>query len=196
MARIFRGFFVPLFVTPSDFICILLSKLICWNVQAHPFIHNKSKHSQLLCGKHSSDWLLYCSQPWEWALAMYVQENEHRQPMWLTSWQTVGEEGHSHGVHPDNHTQQFTRSDPLMAHLMMHGRIKDHISGLGHSKETSLYTEHPYWWRRGRHPIQMPASQFLNSFLFFTHLLCQCLNLVFLRGSLFIRASINSYNLC
>lgn len=46
MARIFRGFFVPLFVTPS--ICILLSKLVCWNVQAHPFIHNNSKHSQLL----------------------------------------------------------------------------------------------------------------------------------------------------
>lgn len=47
MARIFRGFFVPLFITPSDLICILLSKLVCWNVQAHPFIHNKSKHSQL-----------------------------------------------------------------------------------------------------------------------------------------------------
>ena len=97
--------------------------------------------------------------------------------MRLTSCQTVGEEGHRHDMHLDNHTQQFTCSDPLLAHLMMHGRIKDHISGLGHPGNITIQNiliDH----------IQMSASQFLNSLVFFTPLLGQCLNLVFLCGSL------------
>lgn len=139
MARIFRDLSVPLFVTPSNFICIFLSKLVCWNVQAHPSIHNNSKHSGLP---------VWQAQFWLAALLLTtlgMSTSRIYTGEWvqaanaMTSCQTVGEEGHRHDVHLDNHTQQFTCSDQLLAYLMMHGWITDHISGLGHPGNVTLY---------------------------------------------------------
>lgn len=134
MARIFRDLFVPLFVTPSDFICILQMYMLI-----HLYIITASTHN-CLCGKYSSDWLLYYSQPWGWAPAVYHRRmSTGSQCDWLHVKQWQRKDTVMMCTWTITHSSQFTCSDPLLAHLMMHGWIKDHISGLGHPGNITLY---------------------------------------------------------